>query len=287
MDCSTKKDVSYFKKVLDDSNQNLTKMSQVWRKKLETIDPSNDEVCGEIHSTIGKANLLMNKKGRFEQFRGLIENCEFDLGEKKTTCMDLQGFWEMIYYQVEDIVAKFDELEALEANGWRNDPSKTVVQRSQSKNSKKTKTKPQKVNLTTKNILTEKRKALMKAAKASSAKVVPEVIVTEEPTVTFHAGFFNVISSPKRLLPDVDCGPGGILLKSAEGIQSRRSKGSDLRKSMILSKISMSAGAGSSSPLAVIAATKAIQRSMSRENVAKAQLDFDAFEEEDNRKNNF
>ena len=38
----------------------------------------------------GKANLLMNKKGRFEQFRSLIHNCEFGLGEKETTCMDLQ-----------------------------------------------------------------------------------------------------------------------------------------------------------------------------------------------------
>ena len=40
--------------------------------------------------SIGKANLLMNKKGRFEQFRSLIHNCEFGLGEKETTCMDLQ-----------------------------------------------------------------------------------------------------------------------------------------------------------------------------------------------------
>ena len=32
----------------------------------------------------------MNKKGRFEQFRSLIHNCEFGLGEKETTCMDLQ-----------------------------------------------------------------------------------------------------------------------------------------------------------------------------------------------------
>ena len=44
--------------------------------------PDYEEICSNIRSTIGKANLLMNKKGRFEQFRGLIHNCEFNLGKK-------------------------------------------------------------------------------------------------------------------------------------------------------------------------------------------------------------
>ena len=83
----------YFKNILDETNQNLTKKCQEWEKKLENL-PKNivnyEEISGNIRSTIGKANLLMNKKGRFEQFRGLMENCEFGLGEKATTCMDLQ-----------------------------------------------------------------------------------------------------------------------------------------------------------------------------------------------------
>jgi hypothetical protein len=37
---------------------------------------------------------------RFSQFSGLVDNCEFEQGEKETTCMDLKGFWEMIYFQV-------------------------------------------------------------------------------------------------------------------------------------------------------------------------------------------
>ena len=32
--------------------------------------------------------------------------------------MDLQGFWEMIYFQVEDIQQLFSELEKLEQNNW-------------------------------------------------------------------------------------------------------------------------------------------------------------------------
>ena len=63
--------------------------------------PSTDEdVAGQVRTTIGQARLLMNKKGRFEQFSGLVDNCANGTGEKKTTVMDLQGFWDLIYFQV-------------------------------------------------------------------------------------------------------------------------------------------------------------------------------------------
>ena len=49
---------------------------------------------------IGQGRLVMAE--RFNQFSGLVDNCEFKQGEKETTCMDLKGFWEMIYFQVYD-----------------------------------------------------------------------------------------------------------------------------------------------------------------------------------------
>ena len=117
------KDVNYFKKILNETNQMLVKKCDTWNQKMDDLDktlPNLEDVCGKIRSTIGKANLinLTNKKGRFVQFNTLIENCEFNLGEKETTCMDLQGFWEMIYFQVEDIQQLFSELEKLEQNNW-------------------------------------------------------------------------------------------------------------------------------------------------------------------------
>ena len=51
-----------------------------------------------MRATIGKAQLLMRQ--RFKQFSGLVDNCEFGTGLKPTTCDDLQGFWDMIYFQV-------------------------------------------------------------------------------------------------------------------------------------------------------------------------------------------
>ena len=54
-----------------------------------------EEVQDDVRAAIGKARLLTNKKGRFEQFRGLVDNCELGTGAKETTCMDLQvgGGW--------------------------------------------------------------------------------------------------------------------------------------------------------------------------------------------------
>lgn len=46
----------------------------------------------------GQAELLM--KERFTQFSNLIDDCELKRGEKEVTCQDLQGFWDIIYFQV-------------------------------------------------------------------------------------------------------------------------------------------------------------------------------------------
>ena len=54
----------------------------------------------------------------FLKFTGLVDNCEFGIGEKETTCQDLQGFWDMVYFQVEDVVEKFAKLGKLEEKNW-------------------------------------------------------------------------------------------------------------------------------------------------------------------------
>ena len=77
---------------LKKNDDTMAHFVKVWTNKVNEMERSSvkNDVCGKIRSTIGKAILLTNKKGRFEQFRTLIENCEFGLGEKATTCMDLQ-----------------------------------------------------------------------------------------------------------------------------------------------------------------------------------------------------
>uniref|UniRef100_A0A8D3C117 Uncharacterized protein n=1 Tax=Scophthalmus maximus TaxID=52904 RepID=A0A8D3C117_SCOMX len=54
-------------------------------------------VRDRMRTAVGQARLLM--KQRFNQFSGLVDDCELGRGEKITTCTDLQGFWDMVYYQ--------------------------------------------------------------------------------------------------------------------------------------------------------------------------------------------
>lgn len=72
------------------------------------------DLLGTIRSTIGQAKLLMSQ--RFKQFDDLINHCEFNTGQHRTTLNDLSGFWEMINFQVSDVVKKFKALEETELN---------------------------------------------------------------------------------------------------------------------------------------------------------------------------
>ena len=66
----------------------LEEQCKVWHEKINHLLPV--DVVGEIESTVGNARLGMGKKGRFQQFRDLIDACELQTGEQKTTCADLQ-----------------------------------------------------------------------------------------------------------------------------------------------------------------------------------------------------
>jgi len=112
--------VSSFRTMVDAETRRLTDLCDSWEKKLEK---NREHICdateGEIRCVIGQGRLVMAE--RFNQFSGLVDNCEFKQGEKETTCMDLKGFWEMIYFQVEDVDKKFAKLAKLENNNWIED----------------------------------------------------------------------------------------------------------------------------------------------------------------------
>ena len=89
--------VAYFRTRLSEETERLNRLCQVWEEKIAKVPSTNEEIIGQIRATMGKAHLLMNKKGRFEQFSTLIDNCEFNRGDKKTTCMDLQVKFDKTY----------------------------------------------------------------------------------------------------------------------------------------------------------------------------------------------
>jgi hypothetical protein len=111
------KDTAYFRNLLEEEKERLSLLCNSWEEKLVNLGESiPEDIQGSIRSVAGQGRLVM--KERFSQFSGLVDNCEFSLGEKETTTTDLMGFWEMIYYQVRDVDSKFSQLSLTEANQW-------------------------------------------------------------------------------------------------------------------------------------------------------------------------
>ncbi|CAN9508608.1 unnamed protein product [Ophioblennius macclurei] len=111
----SKHDVPYFRSEIASETDKLTALSLHWESKVEDQSiPEEMRDC--MRTAVGQARLLM--KERFKQFSGLVDDCELGRGDKITTCTDLQGFWDMVYYQVEDVSKKFDALKESEGRGW-------------------------------------------------------------------------------------------------------------------------------------------------------------------------
>jgi len=108
-------DVLYFRNLLDSETKRITAICQDWESRINPEIP--EDFQGQIRSVVGQGRLIMAE--RFKQFSGLVDNCEYGTGERTTSCMDLEGFWEMIYFQVIDVDKKFEELEKLQQNGWK------------------------------------------------------------------------------------------------------------------------------------------------------------------------
>ncbi|XP_059180364.1 disks large-associated protein 5 isoform X2 [Centropristis striata] len=111
----SKHDVPYFRSEIANETDRLMTLCASWEFKVED-ESIPEEMRDRMRTAIGQARLLM--KERFNQFAGLVDDCELGRGEKITTCTDLQGFWDMVYYQVEDVNKKFDALKEAESRGW-------------------------------------------------------------------------------------------------------------------------------------------------------------------------
>ncbi|KAM8921273.1 disks large-associated protein 5 [Pelodytes ibericus] len=191
-----KHDVAYFRNTMQLESEKLTLLCSRWNEKIEMDIP--EDAKDLIRTTVGQTRLL--KTERFKQFEGLVDNCEFKRGEKETTCTDLDGFWDMIYFQIEDVIKKFNNLEKLEENSWKPNDAETkkvvkkkiapAVKRTQDNNGR---------------AAARSRLAFIKAAmknKGNAIDPVPEVTVPEPQTpvdkIVFDAVFFRV-ESPAKL----------------------------------------------------------------------------------------
>ena len=108
----------YFHFLLNKEINRLNELCEKWLEIKKQPDTTEDGQY-EINQAIGQTNLLINKK--FERFRGLVNDCETGKGKMLVTCKDLQGFWDMMYMEVENCNLRFEKLEKLRAQGWKEE----------------------------------------------------------------------------------------------------------------------------------------------------------------------
>ncbi|KFO86696.1 Disks large-associated protein 5, partial [Buceros rhinoceros silvestris] len=120
-------DVPYFRSILRSETEKLMSQCLQWDGRLELDIPGDAQDL--IRTTVGQTRLLIAE--RLKQFEGLVDNCEFKRGEKETTCSDLDGFWDMVHFQIEDVNKKFDDLKKLQDNEWQplDVPSKEIIKK--------------------------------------------------------------------------------------------------------------------------------------------------------------
>ncbi|XP_022652431.1 calponin homology domain-containing protein DDB_G0272472-like [Varroa destructor] len=158
---------------LDDAEDRIRKRVQITEEYLK--ETHSEEVHGRLRAAIGKGNLLIAQKCK--QFRGL---CEKNLGEPvegefPTTRGDLEGFWDMILIQIDQVLGTFTEIEAMRANGWKEVPresshAKSTISDSPVKKKLPNPLRPRNGSASADKQREEARKRLMEAKRAAKER---------------------------------------------------------------------------------------------------------------------
>ncbi|KAF7667275.1 hypothetical protein LDENG_00069330 [Lucifuga dentata] len=111
-----RRDGSWFMQLL----HNETKQMEAWCKEMEREAEEHDlteEILGKIRSAVGSAQLLMSQK--FQQFYWLCQQNLDPSAMPRPTSQDLAGFWDLLQLSIDDVTAKFDELQHIKSNQWQ------------------------------------------------------------------------------------------------------------------------------------------------------------------------
>ncbi|CAM4320395.1 unnamed protein product [Leuciscus chuanchicus] len=201
-------DVAYFRAVMASETEHLAGLSKLWESRFDDASIP-EEMQDRMRTAVGQARLLM--KERFGQFSGLVDDCELGRGEKITTCTDLQGFWDMVYFQVEDVNKKFNSLKEAEARDWKEEVRPVVRKRVAKKPpavggkagagpgaSTAVKSRLAAVKAAMRAKQTEQKASETSHNIQDDADPVPAAPAATQ-TVVFHGGFFQVESPVKPL----------------------------------------------------------------------------------------
>eukprot|EP00123_Amoebidium_parasiticum_P017629 comp23922_c0_seq1/m.42217 comp23922_c0_seq1/g.42217 ORF comp23922_c0_seq1/g.42217 comp23922_c0_seq1/m.42217 type:complete len:989 (-) comp23922_c0_seq1:23-2989(-) len=112
------KDGEYWRGVMLKAKAELEGMCAKWKGMLDSPDsPIPESVSGTVMAVCGQSHLLVDK--RFAQYSELCDISKDENAELSARSSDLEGFWDVIDIQVEDVRNKFGKLEELMANGWK------------------------------------------------------------------------------------------------------------------------------------------------------------------------
>ncbi|KAI7800025.1 putative disks large-associated protein 2-like, partial [Triplophysa rosa] len=111
-----RRDGSWFMQLLHSETKRLESWCKDMEREAEEHDLS-EEILGKIRSAVGSAHLLMSQK--FQQFYWLCQQNLDPSAMPRPTAQDLAGFWDLLQLSIDDVTAKFDELQQIKSNDWR------------------------------------------------------------------------------------------------------------------------------------------------------------------------
>lgn len=106
----------YFRFQMNQEKESLLKMVDCWAKYKDENEHVDSVYLDQIDVANGQTQLLIRKK--FKQFHDLCEECEKGVSQPPVLPKDLEGFWSMVFMQVENCSERFKKLETLKANDW-------------------------------------------------------------------------------------------------------------------------------------------------------------------------
>ncbi|KAE8741145.1 hypothetical protein FOCC_FOCC013307 [Frankliniella occidentalis] len=115
-----------FLKIRQQTIEKLLVLAEKAEKEIEASGKDgnailSEEALGHLRAAAGKARLLVTQK--MVQFEGLCRKCINQRSDEQfpTTAQDLQGFWDMLLLQVDEVHNTFQRLDKLRAVGWCED----------------------------------------------------------------------------------------------------------------------------------------------------------------------
>lgn len=109
----------YFRLQVQRETERFNGLVMSWREYAnDNINNVPSESIDLINVTIGQTQLLITSK--FKQFINLVSQCENDESKEIVRPEDLEGFWSMVYLQVENCNQRFERLEKLRTNNWED-----------------------------------------------------------------------------------------------------------------------------------------------------------------------